>query len=120
MGTLTFPAVGSVPADETPFTVSTFLRYRTQPPNLPPERLSAHQGNISAVRVGVIARSPEPAIEGPATFPLAGYRFLNFVGAPPWVQAFADTRNGDDGYQRFVSETSVNTPNMLVQVVPPF
>jgi len=120
IGTLLLPAVGAVPPDETPFTVSTFLRYRTTPPNLPPERMGNHQGNITAVHLGIIARSPEPAIDGAASFRLAGRTLLNFTGAPAWVQGFANSRGGDDGYQRFVTETTVNTPNMLVQVVPPF
>jgi type IV pilus assembly protein PilW len=120
IGTLTLPGVGAVPVDETPFTVSNFLRYRINPPNLPPERLSAHQGNIASVRIGVVARSPEPAAEGNASFPLAGYTLFNFRGAPDWVQDFANSRGGDDGYQRFVTETTINTPNGLVQSLPPF
>jgi type IV pilus assembly protein PilW len=120
LGTLTLPAPGAVPPEETQLTLSSFLRYRTTPPNLPPERLSAHQGNVTAVRVGVVARSPEPSVQGSATFRLAGHGFFNFTGAPQWVQAFADSRGGDDGYQRFAAETAVNTPNLLVQVVPAF
>jgi type IV pilus assembly protein PilW len=120
IGTLTLPAVGAVPADETPFTVSTFLRYRTTPPNLPVERLGTHQGNITAVRIGLIARSPDPATDGESTYPVANRRLFNFIGAPDWIQDFADSRGGDDGYQRFTAETTINVPNLLVQVVPPF
>jgi len=120
LGTLTLPAVGAVPPGETPFTVSTFLKYRTTPPNLPVERLGTHQGNIVALHVSLVTRSPEPATDGPATFPVKNRRVMNFVGAPAWIQNYADSRGGDDGYQRFTAETTINTPNLLVQVVPPF
>lgn len=120
IGTLQLPSVASVAAPDTPFTVTTFLRYRSTPPNLPAERLSNHQGNVTSVRVGVIARSPEPSTSTTATFRLANHELFNFVGAPAWVQDFASARGGDDGYQRFQAETTLNTPNLLVQVVPPF
>lgn len=120
LGTVTFPPAAAVPAKDSQLTAAAFFNYRKSWPNPPAERLSAHQANITAVRIGIIARSPEPSTESPATFPLAGRVFFNFTGAPAWVQDYADTRGGDDGYQRFVTETTVNVPNLLVQSVPPF
>jgi len=106
---------GTVAVGQFEYEPSSFYRPRLLAP-LPAERLTNHQANVRAVRISLVARSPEPDPASSANLTwTAGsplYR-MNQTAAPDWVPA-------DGGYQRTVLDTSVNLPNMTVRAMSYF
>jgi type IV pilus assembly protein PilW len=80
-----------------------------------PSRLLNHQGNIKAVRIGLVARSQSPAPDRGSPFTVAdGFRMFNYVGAsgaPAWLAA-GRPASGDDRYVRVRTEITIPVPNM--------
>ncbi len=97
------------------YTPSSFYSYRYSDPI----RQTAHQANIRAVQLSLVARSPTP---NPTAVPLlvTGYPLLNQAAAPSWVAGLPKTAHGTDGYDRTRADTTVNLPNMTVRSITGF
>ncbi|WP_242342609.1 PilW family protein [Anaeromyxobacter terrae] len=102
---LTFPGAAPEP-DESIYSPTSWYRYLANPPD--PERLTDHQANVRAVRISVVARSPDPDLTRAGTPPMLR---LNQSTPAAWAGA-ADAR---DGYERVAFEATIPLPNMLSQ-----
>lgn len=112
-----FPGTTPPPSGESIYYPSSFYRYRYDDAI----RRSPHQANIRAVRIAISARAPTPDPDARATYAIAaGFTMLNLDTPPAWIEAFADERGGDDGYQRVRLDSTVNLPNMLVRSITYF
>jgi type IV pilus assembly protein PilW len=110
---------GAAPASgETKYAPSSFFRYRYADAR----RQTSHQANIRAVRVALVARSPEPDSTQRASFELdSGFALLNQAGAPAWITTYAaSTKRGTDGYQRVTADATITLPNMVVRSITAF
>ena len=106
---------GTVAVGQFEYEPSSFYRHRLLTP-LPAERETNHQANVRAVRISLVARSPEPDPASSANLTwTAGSPLwrMNQTAAPDWVPA-------DGGYQRTVLDTAVNLPNMTVRAMSYF
>ncbi len=102
--TLQFP--GPAPeGSESVYSPTSWYRYYMGPPP-DANRLTNHQANIRAIRIAIVARSPEPdrTVAG-STAPILNF---NQTARPSWITA-------NDGYQRVSFETTIQLPNMLSQ-----
>ena len=110
----TFPG-GTPPPGQTDYAPSSFYGYRfTTPP--PAVRSTNHQANVRAVRISLVARSPEPDPSASANLTWApGSRLfrMNQNARPAWVPV-------DGGYQRTVLDSAVSLPNMTVRAMTYF
>lgn len=99
------------------YTPSSFYSYRYSDPI----RQTKHQANIRAVRIAMVARSPQPDPSARATFAVdSSFALLNQSGAPDWVASAPKIANGTDGFQRTRVEAVVNLPNMTVRSITGF
>ncbi|HET8539348.1 MAG TPA: PilW family protein [Anaeromyxobacter sp.] len=101
--TLSFPGAAPV-GSESVYSPTSWYRYYMGPPPAA-ERRTNHQANIRAVRIAVVARSPEP---DPAKAWIPPILNFNQTAAPAWI-------GGGDGYQRVSFETTIPLPNMITQ-----
>lgn len=89
---------------------------------LPKPRLTNDQGNIRAVHVAVVARSPEPDPTTPSNLrytagsPLWIY---NFNALPPFIADYLTAHNNEDHYLRAVMDTALTVPNMSARGLLP-
>jgi type IV pilus assembly protein PilW len=110
---------GTVAAGQSPYAPSSFFSYSVA--TAPAVRQTNAQGNVRRVLVSVIARSPEPDLQGRSNL---GYTAgsplfrLNQNAAPAWITA--QMAGGNDGYQRAFADTSVNLPNMTTRTMTYF
>jgi type IV pilus assembly protein PilW len=104
--TLVFPGPAPAP-DESLYSPTSWYRYVMGPP-ADPERLTDHQANIRAIRIVIVARSPEPDHTRESSPPMLR---LNQSAPAAWVGAATAT----DGYQRVAFEATIPLPNMLSQ-----
>jgi type IV pilus assembly protein PilW len=110
---------GTVAAGQSPYAPSSFYPYSVL--TAPAVRQTNAQGNIRRVLVSVIARSPEPELQGRSNL---GYTAgsplfrLNQSAAPAWITD--QMAGGNDGYQRAFADTSVNLPNMTTRTMTYF
>ncbi|GAO02297.1 prepilin-type N-terminal cleavage/methylation domain-containing protein [Anaeromyxobacter sp. PSR-1] len=99
------------------YTPSSFYSYRYSDPI----RQTRHQANIRAVRLALVARSPQPDPSARATFVVdSSFALLNQSGAPDWVTGAPKIASGTDGFQRTRVEAVVNLPNMTVRSITGF
>jgi type IV pilus assembly protein PilW len=96
-----------------PFLASSQYFTRSTTP-LEPKRKTNDQGNIRAVRISLVARSPEPDPQGIANLTYVANSPLwtmNFTSVPAWLAAdlVADVR---DRYMRAIASTFVEVPNL--------
>lgn len=103
---LVFPGPAPAP-DESVYSPTSWYRYTMGPP-ADPERLTDHQANVRAVRIAIVARSPEPDFTRQSSPPMLR---LNQSAPAAWV-GDADAK---DGYQRVAFEATIPLPNMLSQ-----
>ncbi len=103
--TLQFPGAAPEP-DESMYSPTSWYRYLMNPPD--PARLTDHQANIRAVRIAIVARSPEPDPNDRGTPPILR---LNQSAVPSWAGAVGV----QDGYERVAFEATIPLPNMLSQ-----
>jgi type IV pilus assembly protein PilW len=102
---------------QTIYAPSSFFSYRFSDPI----RQTAHQANIRAVQVALVARSPEPDPSARANLVVdSGFTLLNQSGAPSWVTGAPKLAASTDGYQRVRMDTTVSLPNMTVRSIPGF
>jgi hypothetical protein len=94
LSTLLFPGTADnlPPSAESVYAPSSFYPYSVGPP-ADPVRLTDHQANVVAVRIGIVARSPDPDPDpGGGAPPELLY---NMDRLPAWIDAtqrFARTR----------------------------
>lgn len=101
--TLSFPGAAPV-GTESVYSPTSWYRYYMGPPPAA-ERLTNHQANIRAVRIAVVARSPEPDLTKRWMPPSLQ---LNQTAAAAWITP-------GDGYERVSFETTIPLPNMTTQ-----
>lgn len=110
---------GAVAAGQPVYEPSSFYPYSLV--TLPAVRQTNAQGNIRRVLVSVVARSPEPELQGHSNLGYAAgsplYRH-NQSQAPAWITA--QIVGGNDGYQRAFADTSINLPNMTTRTMTYF
>lgn len=108
--TTSFPGVTPIPTTESIYQASSFFAFPVGPPPSP-LRLTDHQANIVAVRIGLVARSPDPQ---PDPTGGDGPRLLfNMSAQPSWIDP--DTR-----YARTTIETSIPVRNTFVRGINDF
>ncbi len=83
-------------------------------------RQTNNQGNIAAVKIALVARSPDRDTRARTTLSVVSpFTLLDYApaaGLPVWIyQNWNRGVPGDDAYQRLQIETSVPVPNMAVR-----
>ncbi len=99
---------------DNPYAATSWYSYSQTPP-LPSNhpRMTNAQGNIRAVQVAMVVRSPEPTIPPSQDSLLgAGFRLLNLDTVPAWIRDNASPGVEWDGYQRVQVQSGVLVPNM--------
>jgi len=104
MSTLVFPSATAPSGTQTIYDVVSWYPYSVGPPPAP-ARLTDHQANIRAIRMGMVVRSPTAGTNTADLTPLAP--LYNMTRLPSWLDA--------SPYNRFRIETTVPLRNMTVR-----
>jgi type IV pilus assembly protein PilW len=91
-------------------------------PPLPKPRQTNDQGNLRAVHVAVVARSPEPDPTTPSNLsytPGSPLWIYNFNALPPFIADYLAAHSNEDHYLRAVMDTAVPVPNMAARGLLP-
>jgi len=104
MTTLVFPSAAAPSGTQTIYDVVSWYPYSVGPPAAPP-RLTDHQANIRAIRMGMVVRSPTAGPDRADMSPLAP--LYNMTKLPSWLDA--------SPFNRFHIEATVPLRNMAVR-----
>lgn len=106
-----------LPALQTEYVHASFYQYKLADPI----RQTHLQANIRAIRVALVARSPDPDVTTRSSLVVdSDFTLFNQKGAPTWVTDAPKLAGGTDGYQRVVVDFTVDLPNMMVRALPGF
>jgi type IV pilus assembly protein PilW len=136
---ISLPPFGS-PADRTPETISrtdfpgnfdptkryplfeSSLFFTASSTPLQPKRVTNDQGNIRAIRIALVARSPEPdpsSVSNLAYAPGSPLWVMNFDRLPPWIGDYLAAHHNEDRYMRSVLTTTIALPNLPTRGLSP-
>jgi type IV pilus assembly protein PilW len=89
---------------------------------LEPSRLTNDQGNIRAVRIALVARSPEPDPTGSSNLRYAANSplwLMNFNALPAYISDYLSANGGNDRYLRAILNTTLEVPNLAARGILP-
>ena len=106
-------------ADRYPFLASSQLLYTSGTP-LHDKRRTNDQGNIRAIKIALVARSPDPDPSARSNLryePGSPLWVMNFNQLPAWIANYLALNANDDHYLRTVLTTTVYVPNLAARAL---